>query len=261
MATAIVHVPKCGGTALRRQLEEFEALSPLQGTRYHFDASRTAIWGFAKRARQPSDGMSAQDRRRLFWDASELRSAIQGPGLVMGHISARAFRRLGATDIRAIVREPRIRLMSHFMFWRSMSSEWHAQYGAEQVAVASQALGKVCDFASSPRVDHNVIWRMANLGRFSSRLPPKTSFHLYWDTELSELVHSITGRKLSEVPLANVTESVAPYSLTPEDQDALNAATSHDMRFLQRAMDRGILTFKSRQQMDDELAAYLARFR
>jgi hypothetical protein len=111
---AIIHVPKCSGTSLRI---EIDAISPkmYSGSKYSVRKS------MHKFLRNPKMNLVHSQPEATTWTSRELRAAQDQYECVMGHISLKDFYKAGFKDFLVVVRDPRIRLLSEYIFHTSNS--------------------------------------------------------------------------------------------------------------------------------------------
>ena len=113
---AFMHVPKTAGTALAAALGRWAG-----DTLYGLDQS---IFG----AFADFDGF-APDLRKMIYSAA--RPLPQTDALLMGHMAASTLARARRdTRLVTILREPRSRLLSHWLFWRGQTDEELQPWGA-----------------------------------------------------------------------------------------------------------------------------------
>ena len=116
-----MHVPKSGGTSIRHALEQ---TVPLEGfARMSLD--RSAFCGGFEDFGQLSEEIRAQ----IALDEGEIES-MAGVRIVAGHFSLATLSRLAPPScVATVLREPRARLLSLYIFWRlhslDMRERWH----------------------------------------------------------------------------------------------------------------------------------------
>jgi len=133
-----MHVPKCGGVAMSHALAAaIRAQNPIVG-----DMDTTLFGTFAG-----YDTLALEVRRRIHF------GPLPSGGhhdFVGGHIAAsRLFAAYPAARFLTVMREPRIRILSHYRFWRSTPDEELPAWGlwAERVR---KARGPLVEFLSDP---------------------------------------------------------------------------------------------------------------
>lgn len=261
--TGIVHVVKCGGSALR------QALARLPGSYtgpWYFDADHFAEERFAV-------GLPEDERKRVVPDADQLSSVVDSHRMIIGHYWARMLTEAGCSSLAVQLREPRSRLLSLHRYWASQvhAPEELGPWGSEVVAHAHRSLK---DFLRTdlvrPAVD-NVIARQLLTGMAGGR-----SARLGWQprqADLEALLDRLVVADWSEasnrfvarlcelldepdVPASepvNVTEVRAePERIDPETRALLDRHTSLDSSLIEELGRAGILPRRSRDDLERE---------
>ncbi len=112
-----VHLPKCAGTATTNAIRR--AMSPKSE---YIGLSISTFGCF-----EEFDTISDACRNTIVWNADDLPS---GPEFVYGHLQFQFTRKAyPAHRFLLLMREPRSRLVSHWLYWRSNSDEALAPWG------------------------------------------------------------------------------------------------------------------------------------
>ena len=137
----LVHLPKCGGTALRTALTHVAGCytGPVYFDRQHFGTDRLV------------DGVPVQTRH-VIGSLEDLRHIVGTHRLVMGHIAADMFVSAGCDSLAVQVREPRARILSLYRFWRAQEEDERSRWGlwgSELIGQADQPFGA---FLATPSI-------------------------------------------------------------------------------------------------------------
>jgi hypothetical protein len=167
----------------------------------------------------------------------------------MGHISIEDFHKAGFREFLLIVREPRIRLLSEYLFLTS-ASEYRQKLEHYNVTDTKSYFNR---YAS--KISRSVI---ENLGGgefiFDWRLK-ELKFISYWNDEISKLMLNMFGRESQ-----NLRFNVNRAGISDIDfriLDLVHELTEKDSAFLNRLMNSGLLTQRSKEQLDEEFSLYL----
>jgi hypothetical protein len=113
-----MHIPKTSGTALTRGLRS--AISPLREAT-GFD--RTLFGSFCA-----FDSFAPDERSRIYLSSADL---PLDSDFIFGHITFSLLRqRYGSINYLTVLREPVSRLLSHWLFWRTITDVYLARFGA-----------------------------------------------------------------------------------------------------------------------------------
>lgn len=127
---AMMHIPKTAGTSVMHDISRF--IKPKQDIR-GFD--RTLFGGFSNFA-----SMDEHVSKIIYRETSDLPADAM---LIMGHFSYHTLKnRYPAAQLMTFLREPLVRLLSHWIFWRSHLDEDIASLGgwADSVKLSRQSL-------------------------------------------------------------------------------------------------------------------------
>jgi hypothetical protein len=123
-----MHVPKAAGTWMVRQID-----AELRPRRSIYAMDRTLFGDF-----EEFDTMDPEIRSRIVLDPADLPA---GADVVAGHLGlATITARQREIRLATVLREPRARLLSHWLYWRSYDDEVLARYGGWQQAMALSRL-------------------------------------------------------------------------------------------------------------------------
>jgi len=139
---AFMHVPKTSGMSLRTALQEcLDAHEPAPG----FD--ETAFGGF-----RGFDTVSPELLRHIYIDG---RLPDLGAAFVTGHIArSTLIARRPGVQLLTVLREPRSRLLSHWLFWRGLTDEQLRGWGS-WTDVVKTARRPLSAFLSDPAAAGN----------------------------------------------------------------------------------------------------------
>ena len=272
-AAAIVHIPKCAGTSLRRSIETLPGV--VVGPKYHDPYLM---------ARRPG-GSSPSDRDPLAYTLEELAEVRRTAAVVMGHIGVRAYLDAGFDSIRILVREPRSRLLSLFDQYERMSDR------PVEVGKRSDALVEFLESDSTRTQGNNFIYRMVVAGgvdddtydgptsagregelleflidEMSKALPSLTG--AYWDHEVARAHADLVREQFPELEPAGASdfpeENVAPEFvqseiLSPAAQELMEQHTVLSRAVLEALVDAGLLTPRADEDLRADFEATAGR--
>lgn len=141
----IVHTPKCAGSALRSWISGNVPRAYI-GPRYYADSSFTPRRLLGRRVQMAMHSGLPVAEREQYWNLRDLRRFATQHSVVMCHMSVADFVRAGFREMHVIVREPRIRLLSQFLFWRSLPDAAFAGRGEPARAQGAAVAGTVGHF-------------------------------------------------------------------------------------------------------------------
>lgn len=134
---AYLHIPKAAGTSLRAGLSS------------HFSDDRTVPWSFDRVLFGDFERFDELGEPVFLGEAAELR----GYDFMAGHWTLPTIlEAFDTNDVVCVLREPRVRLLSHYMFWRSWPDEMHDLW--QPYLGASYARLPLGEFLSEPAIAH-----------------------------------------------------------------------------------------------------------
>ena len=263
-AAAIVHIPKCAGTSLRRRLETHEGVTT--GPKYH-DPYLMAI---------KAGGLSLDDPDPFAYSIDELREVGATSAVVMGHVSVKAFADAGYSSIRIVVREPRSRMLSLFdhyqrldgvpqaegtrsdAFLSFLNSEFTKTQGNNflyrMIAGAQIEQEEYDELADVLRLNSAISTLDAKLDRVGSVI-----VGAYWDRDVAALYSEVAAERFPELSIARTNElpreNVGPeFSetevLSHEALARMADLIALDELALDALIDRGLLQDRSADDLD-----------
>jgi hypothetical protein len=260
----VVHIPKCGGSAV------LAAVRTIEG-------AYTAP-GYIDHAHRGSARLSADipaDRASWVVSPDQLAEIVAHHRIVMGHYAASSLVDAGCTELAVQLREPRARLLSKYRFWQSRSDAERAAdglWGQEFVATADRPLDEFLSNRATWTATRNRItsktllaassppWASARrrIARRAERTAPYLSV-VEWSTDSQRFVdrlcerlgraESITVGRVNETQLSGERQVVDAGTLR-----LLDELTSDDSFLLSWLMDAGLLARRSAAQLDEEFA-------
>lgn len=269
MTLGVVHIPKCGGTAINGALVAAGSghLSPL--------CLGSSVYGPLDVAVMPARmrGLVASPR-----DLARL--ATHHP-LVMGHVPACDFARAGYTELAVMVREPRSRLLSQYRFlqgWDRQRKLDHGRWLARKIDLATRSFDDFLD-AKQPHMtarDCITRWtlistrsrpcrsslgsrRSASYERFRERaaVVEWSRFSESYLERLCERAHLVDLPSLDQ---KNVTEVAGPDETLDKCSLArLDALTATDRSLLDQMMVDGVLRRRSPKDLEEEFRSTAER--
>ncbi|HEY6440671.1 MAG TPA: hypothetical protein VIY55_11680 [Acetobacteraceae bacterium] len=115
---AFMHIPKTSGTALTTGLR-----SAIKPRREAAGFDRALFGSF-----RAFDSFVPDERSRVFMDPADLPSDSD---FIAGHIAFSSLRqRYGSANYLTVLREPLSRILSHWLFWRTVPDDYLARFGA-----------------------------------------------------------------------------------------------------------------------------------
>jgi hypothetical protein len=148
---ALLHIPKCAGTSI------MDSVALGIGPGRHVNGFDRSLFGDFRQF----DDIPKMMRSVIHLDQAELPANAT---TVMGHFSYSTLRgRYPNADLAVFLREPTARLLSHWIYWRSLTWFSLRHWGAEWSARLKLARLPLQDFLSHPDVacqTDNIITRM-----------------------------------------------------------------------------------------------------
>jgi hypothetical protein len=272
-ALGVVHVPKCGGIAVRSALAELEgshAAAP------YFDREMVASVDVS---------ILPLATRHDFVEDEHLREICGDHRLVMGHYSCQLLLDSGCRCLALQLREPRARILSLYRYWQSQPDEVLDEWGEWGRTALASARSSLPDFLASryiwPAAD-NAIARQVLLrwtpsrGRSARRLTRRalrgkryesmrTNLAIVeWAADSQRFVDRIRAflDEEAEVVLRRENETQVGQDtevLDGKSRKVLDRLTRYDRELEQRLMDDGLLERRSAGALDAEFEETAAR--
>ena len=240
---AVVHIPKCAGTSLRIEIDRI-CPTMYNGTKYAMREARRLFKIRQSRATKSEIESST-------WTESELKDSLSQHDCVMGHISLRDFWEAGFRDFVVIVREPRIRILSEWIFLQS-----HKEY--EQILKAHKVVNSITYFSNyAPKMTENTIDQMISQEVVFNWKNHELNIGGYWSDEIPKLLMEVFGESSIHIK-SNESRSPMP-EIDYRIMDRIHELTEKDYKSLDRLMRSGLLSLRSREKMDEEFRLYLDR--
>lgn len=238
----IVHIPKCAGTSLREEINLFHS-SIYKGQKY-------AIRGRKKSILPNSSQEKKSKLESSTWTLKELGEARDQYLCVMGHISLNDFQRSGFRDFVVIVREPRVRLLSEMIFLNN-----YKEYGEELQNVHGVFNYKdfLSKFARVYAKDAITKYSRPDIIFDGETQSPLVS--CYWSNEIPLLIAEVFGKRETGIK-SNFTSTEA-IDIDYRMLDLVHQLTEQDSVTLDRLMNSGLLSQRSREKMEEEFQRYL----
>ncbi len=258
----VIHVPKCGGMALRGALAELPRCytGPL-----YFDEGQFGSAALLDAIPAPNSETIAT--------TSDLAVIRHSNRLVMGHFAARSLISAGWLDLAVQLREPRSRMLSLYRYWQdqpgSVRMSW-GRWGTEIVARADDRLNDFLAWDPAWPAVENVYVRQLMADPVASRrfvVPWKTSSSYAelrrclrvaeWDTRSQaflERICEIVGE--TDPPLlekTNVTQTTGEVQkIDAETLRLLDHLTRDDRELLDELARDGTLARRSASELDED---------
>ncbi len=239
---AVIHVPKCSGTSLRIEIDSIQS-NMYNGVKYSMRKSKLQF------LRNPRTSILQSKLNTTAWTPEELCAAHDQYECVMGHISLKDFHKAGFREFLLIVREPRIRLLSEYMFLTSRS-EYRQTLEKYKVTDSKTYFSNY-----ALKISRNGIENLGGGGFVFDWQHKNLNFISYWNDEIPKLMMNMFGRGAQNL---RVNETRA--GLTNVDfriLDLVHELTEKDSEFLKRLMNSGLLSQRSKEQSDKEFSLYL----
>jgi hypothetical protein len=238
---AVVHIPKCAGTSLRIEIDRI-CPTMYNGTKYSMREKRRPFqFRPLKIAKTEVESTS--------WTESELANSIGQHDCVMGHISLSDFWKAGFRDFVVIVREPRIRLLSEWIFLQS-----HKEY--EQHLKAHKVIDSKSYFSSyAGKVHSNVISTLNSQDVIFNWKNESLNLSCYWNDEIPKLMMEVFGER--SIGIRSNESQPSMYEIDFRIMDRVHELTVKDSESLDRLVRSGLLSLRSKEKMDEEFQQYL----
>ncbi len=238
----IVHIPKCAGTSLREEINLFH-LSIYKGQKYFIRGRRKSI--FPTRSLEKESKLESST-----WTLEQLHEARDQYQCVMGHISLNDFQRSGFRDFVVIVREPRIRLFSEMVFLNNHKEYSETLRNLHGVYDYKSYLSKYARVATS-----NSITNYSRPGVIFDWEAQTFNVSCYWSDEIGLLMSEIFGKR--EIGIKSNVTSKEVIDIDYKMLDLVHQLTEKDSVTLDRLMNSGLLSDRSREKMEEEFQRYL----
>jgi hypothetical protein len=262
----VVHVPKCGGIAVRSALRELEGS---HATAPYFDRELVA---------SVDVGILPPPIRDDFVEDDHLRRICEEHRLVMGHYSGQLLLDSGCRQLALQVREPRARVLSLYRYWQSRPDDVLDEWGEWGRTALVSARSDLSGFLRSPHiwpaVDNSIarqllLRRTPRNARASRRLTKRAlrgerydavRAHLAiveWTSASRRFVERIDASLGEEAEVAVQRENETPTGgdvevLDDKSAKVLERLTRYDRELAQRLMDDGLLEVRSPAALDAE---------
>jgi len=238
---AVVHIPKCAGTSLR---EEIQRICPKLYTGTKYGIRDTQKKSFFRKKSEVTEKEVEET-----WTHAELSDARIQYDCVMGHISLGDFRSAGYEDFVIIVREPRIRVLSEWVFLKS-----HTEY--EQVLRLFKAVDGKSYFSNyALQMTNNSIARYASQDVIFNWEQDNLRINGYWSDEIPRLMNEVFG--VNSIHIRANQSRPQMFEIDFRILDLIYELTEQDFAVLNRMTRAGLLSFRSREKMDEEFNLYL----
>jgi hypothetical protein len=238
---AVVHIPKCAGTSLRMEIDRI-CPTMYTGTKYAIRDTRKKSF-FRKKSKVTEKEVEET------WTHAELSDARIQYDCVMGHISLGDFECAGFKDFVIIVREPRIRLLSEWLFL-----QYHKEY--ESVLKFQKVVDTKSYFANyAPRMSNNVIAQLVRQDVIFDWKQDDLKISSYWSDEIPRLMNEVFG--VSSIHIRANQSRPQMFEIDFRIMDKIYELTEKDFAALNRMTRSGLLSFRSREKMDEEFNLYM----
>lgn len=240
----MVHVPKCAGTSLRREIDQISS-NMYNGRKYSLQKSKLNFFQVIKSKYTGSEITSTT------WSPKELRKAHNEYDCVMGHIRLRDFKDAGFKDFVIIVREPRVRILSEWLFFKSNREydKMLRDFGVDSIKTYFSIYARTHS--------RNIIARLTGTDIIFDWSSPSINVSCYWNDEIPKLMMEIFGRTAQ-----NLRSNVSIPQITEIDfriLDLVHELTEKDSAALARLTNSGILSTRPKEKLDDEFQSYFSK--
>jgi hypothetical protein len=241
---AVVHVPKCAGTSLRIEIDRITP-NMYNGKKYSVRKSKK------KFIRMTKSNSSQLELDTTTWSFEELRAAHDQYEVVMGHISLKDFKKAGFKNFVVIVREPRIRLLSEWVFLKS-----NLEYDLlmKKFGVVSN---KTYFSNYARKMQSNSIAQLASTEIIFDWDFQPINVGCYWNNEIPKLMMEVFGKEA-----LNLQSNISIPQMLDIDfriLDLVNELTEKDSAALARLTNSGLLSTRSKEKMEEEFQSYLLK--
>jgi hypothetical protein len=239
---AVVHVPKCAGTSLRIEIDRVSS-NMYVGSKY---SVRKPLRKFFRTFNSTSFDPELIANT---WTIKDLQAARNQYDCVMGHISLQDFHQADFRDFLVVVREPRVRLLSEFSFLFSNSA--YKNYLEKFSATTSKEYFQ--NYAS--KVSRNVIHNLTSGRYIFDWLNKDLNISCYWNDEVPRIMLEMFGREAQNIRVNGIGSK--SYEIDFRVLDLIHELTEKDSAMLNRLMNSGLLTERSKEKMDKEFGLYI----
>ncbi len=241
---AVIHVPKCSGTSLRIEIDSI-CPNMYSGTKYSVRKSRR------KFIRNSEINLVQSELEATTWTAKELRSAHDQYQCLMGHISLVDFYKAGFQEFLVIVREPKIRLLSEFLFHTSNSE--YRQHLEKFKVTDSKSYFR--NYAS--KISKNVISNLVTTEYIYDWGYKDLQISCYWNDEIPKLMMDMFGMVAQNIRVNETRPKITEIDF--RILDLVHELTEKDSALLNRLMNSSLLSQRSKEQMDEDFERYLQK--
>jgi len=241
---AVVHIPKCAGTSLKLEIDRITP-NMYNGKKYSVVNSKL------KFIRLPKSNSAQLELDKTTWSLKELREAHDQYECVMGHISLRNFKKAGFKDFVIIVREPRIRILSEWLFYKS-NRVYDEMLGNLKV-VSNKTY-----FSNYARImGNNVIAQLVSADIIFDWDYQTNGVGFYWNDEIPRLMMEVFGKEALNLKLNISTPQMLDIDF--RILDLIHELTEKDSAALSRLTNSGLLSARSKEKMEEEFQLYLLK--
>jgi hypothetical protein len=273
----VVHVPKCAGTAVQAALS---ALPVCHSGPVYYDEDH---FGWLDPVRQLPPQRAATVATR-----GQLREAVGGHRLVIGHFSAATLAAAGVRALAVAVREPVSRLLSLYRYWRSLPPDAAASWGEWGVNLMAAATNLTLgEFLAAPvtwpAVDNQlarqllVDGRVRRVSALHRRLRLTAFRYGYpslrrrlvvagWSGQAQSFVSQVcaavgvtTPPLVDRVNVTRISPDADRQPITPATRVLLDRLTRWDRELVDRLMADGLLPGRGPGDLAGELRATAER--
>jgi hypothetical protein len=215
--------------------------------------------------------------------AEDLRTIMSTHRVVMGHYRAEEMCTAGANQLVAVVREPRLRIISNYTFWcQKHRSGMLTKQGPYAPAMIDVAEGGFDKFLRTPAVARDVdnvfvLWLLRSPANYHLLADPyPTTEHVqrawelcehrdlftgvFWQNETVEAMAHLGLRSKSVPAVINMSEPLPTgEEISPQVIERLNEVTRADFQLLDLLMEQGLLKRRSQEEFDQEFYTTLKR--
>lgn len=243
----LVHIPKCAGTSLREELI-LANQKIYQGNKYSVEYNEDNRF---KRLLKKK-GVKLHSTT---WSLEELKEARYQYDCVIGHISVLNFYKARFRDFVSIVREPRIRILSEYLFIMNLPGKRQELESSFEV---KDIKGYFSNYAL--KYSNNVINQLLSNEVVFDWNEKEITIGCYWSDEIPKLLGEMFGKRSIGIR-SNETRSKM-FDIDFRILDSLHELTTLDSISIERLMRSGLLTRRSNEYLENEFRHYVKkRFR
>lgn len=264
---SFIHIPKTSGWRIRQEL--FEHLKfPQQQAKYWSDFESFKFSETFFGLSLPKDPAQLVDRSEspTMISPIELRQQYENRVNFCGHITLNSGLRAGYRVFCSLIREPRARLLSDYLFHRLGGSEVHSLPSNATTSIAAKS--SLDKFIMARIGPSNSLYEHYLRPKGRARMA-RYHLELFWSEQATELLRTcfqVTPSSSFDTDIINSITRKDTFASLKLDSATIQQAienplfrqvTSLEVQLLQEFMDIGALDYKDSRELDREFDDYV----